>query len=79
MTEPDWTEWCRVADLPGNNYMLRVSDEPDSPWKLVTDKVIEYWEDAFPCMTLTFEDGTLRRFLNFDEEVKIKPPGSSSI
>jgi hypothetical protein len=78
-TEPDWTEQCTVRKLAGSNYMLRASDEPDSPWKLVTGKTYEAWEDVPACVTVTFEDGTVRYFLNFDEEVEIglPPPGSN--
>jgi hypothetical protein len=74
MTEPDWTERCKVRDLPGSNYMLRASDEPDSPWKLVTSNTYQSWADVPACITITFDDGTERNFLNFDEEVEIKPP-----
>lgn len=56
--------------------MLRASDEPDSPWKLVTGNTYQAWVDAPHCVTITFEDGTKRYFLNLDEEVEIKPPDS---
>ena len=41
--------------------MLRASDEPDSPWKLVTCKTYQSWADAPACITITFEDGTVNR------------------
>lgn len=74
MSQHQWTERCKVSDLAGSNYMLRATDEPDAPWKLVTANTYEAWADAPPCVTITFEDGTQRHFLNFDDQVDIRPP-----
>jgi hypothetical protein len=88
MVQPDWTEVCRVRDLEGNNYLLRASDDPNSPWKLVIETTWESWRETlaadepghsdktvgFAGYTAKFEDGTMR-LLNLDDEVEIgKPP-----
>lgn len=54
MSSPDWTTTVMVRDPAGSNYMLRASDEADSPWKQVVQSSYKGWSDAPACTTITF-------------------------
>lgn len=77
--EPDYTERCKVEDLPGSNYLLRSTDDTNSPWKLVTGKAYEAYrvdgtDATLTAYSVTFDDGTTR-LLDFDSDVEIgRPP-----
>jgi len=74
MGAPEWTTMVKVRDLAGSNYMLRATDEADSPWKHVVLNTYGAWNDAPECITITFDDGEVRRFLNLLDDVEIRFP-----
>jgi hypothetical protein len=49
MVQPDWTRTCKGFQLneiqPGQPYMLRVSDDSDSPWRMVKTRTRGFWTD----------------------------------
>jgi hypothetical protein len=64
-TEPDWTRLCKGSDLKelrGKPYVLRETEDPDSPWRSVATRHEGMFRDPgtrtpFYYMTIEFYDG----------------------
>jgi len=83
-SEPDWTRRCKGSDLPkitGTPYMLRESEESDSPWRHVATTHWEGFTDketslSFSGMSIDF-DGGGTRVINESDDIEagfIRPP-----
>lgn len=79
-TAPDWTRTCTGRDLdeiqPGQSYMLRLSDEPDSPWRHVKGRRQGNWIDkdtgqSIEYMTVSFHNDDSERVLNETDEIEV--------
>lgn len=84
-TTPDWTRTCKPSDLDdltGDPYMLRVSDDPSSPWRNVKTRTEGFGADpetgaGYHYMKVTFWDDDAERTIKPNEELEvglIKPP-----
>lgn len=84
-SEPDWIRWAKVTDLEdlrGDPYMLRLTDDPSSPWRHVKTCTHGMWTDERSgarkyYMTVAFHNEDAERVLNMDDDVElglIRPP-----
>lgn len=84
-TEPDWTRRCKPFDLDelhGAPYMLRASDDPDSPWRSVKTRREGFWTDRetgarFEYVSFDFWHDDTERLVNIDDEIEVglvRPP-----
>lgn len=84
-TEPDWTRQCKgsdVARLSGVPYVLRESEDPDSPWRHVESWNWEGFTDhkqtglSFSGMSIEFYGGGTR-VINESDDIEagfMRPP-----
>jgi len=78
MSEPDSIRRCTVADLYDLDgpFMMRISEDSDSPWKLVKTHTLGFWTDRqsgarIDYCTIKFHDDAAERVVNPDEEIEI--------
>lgn len=82
--EPDWTRRCKGSHLPdlrGVPYMLRESENPNSPWRHVAATHQEFFSDretslSFSGMSIEFHGGGTR-VINKSDDIEagfIRPP-----
>jgi hypothetical protein len=84
-SKPDWTRWCKGADLmklAGMPYRLRESEDPDSPWRSVATTQQSMFSDPETSIQLNYMSvafyGGGERVINESDDVEIgliRPPG----